>query len=455
MSEFLESRAEPDALSVGDFVRWNSSGGIARGQITRIIRDGSASVPGSSFTINGEPENPAALIALFRETDDGYEKTDTVVGHRFSTLTKIDDLRSVEDLGTVAELVDLRPPAFMRAAARLGLTRAESELSENGISESVFREAQAMALGNVTADKWVRIRDYVSGNRSVLELASPAAVTAQLLWGSAASQRHADRVLEVANDIIAKIEAANEGRAKGEALSKIETRIHATDFEIREDENGGMLFEGYAAVFNSPSEPLPFIEQIAPGAFRGSLKLRNDIKILWNHDTGSILGSTRAGTLSLTEDDRGLRVSAQLPNTSLGRDTAELLRRGDVDSMSFGFSVPKNGDSWSPDGTQRTLNQVRLHEVSIVAFPAYSATAGTATVRGLDKVAQRAEVDADQLADALLKIESGETMTVEEKSLISKVLDTLAPEVESKDEFDGQAWLNLKKKKLENLIQKV
>jgi HK97 family phage prohead protease len=184
------------------------------------------------------------------------------------------------------------------------------------------------------------------------------------------------------------------------------------------------------------------------------LRQRNDIKILWNHDTGSILGSTRAGTLSLTEDDRGLRVSAQLPNTTLGRDTAELLRRGDVNAMSFGFSVPKNGDSWNTDGTERTLNQVRLHEVSIVAFPAYTATAGTATVRGLDKIAKRAEVDADQLSDALLKIESGETMTLEEKSLITKVLDTLAPEVESQDEFDGQAWLQLKKKKLETLISK-
>jgi hypothetical protein len=89
-----------------------------------------------------------------------------------------------------------------------------------------------------------------------------------------------------------------------------------------------------------------------------------------------------------------------------------------------------------------------------VAFPAYSATSGTATVRGLDKIAERADVDADQLSDALLKIESGESMTIEEKSLITKVLDTLAPETDSQDEFDGQAWLQLKKKKLETLISK-
>lgn len=458
----LEQRAAPDALSVGDFIRWNSSGGIARGRITSIERDGRVSVPDTDFEIIGEPDNPAALIRIYRESDDGWEETDTVVGHRFSTLTKIDSLRSLEE-PEVRE-VNLTPPAYMRAAARQGLKYHSEGYSGDGLKDATVREARAMANGSVTADKWVRISAWIA--RHLVDLDSPAAspsnddspspgVVAHLVWGSGPSKRAAQRVLDYAEGVVARIEEENQGRAKGQALSKIETRVHSTDFELREDESGGMLFEGYAAVFNSASEPLPFIERIAPGAFRGSLKQRNDIKILWNHDTGSILGSTRAGTLDLIEDDRGLKVRAQLPNTTLGRDTAELLRRGDVNAMSFGFSVPKNGDSWNNDGTERTLNQVRLHEVSIVAFPAYTATAGTATVRGLDKVAERAEVDADQLADALLKIESGETMTIEEKSLITKVLDTLAPETsEPADEFDGQAWLNLKKKKLETLISK-
>lgn len=461
-------RAEPDELAVGDFVRWNSSGGVAQGRITRIVRDGEINVPGADFTVKGEPENPAALIRIYREGEDGWAATDSLVGHRFSTLRKIADLRLIAEIDEVAEIdlrqVNLTPPAFMRAAARQGLKYHSEGYSGDGLQDATVREARAMANGSVTADKWVRIRAWIA--RHLVDLDSPAAnpsnedypsagVVAHLLWGSGPSKRAARRALDYADGVVTRIEAENEGRAKGEALSKIETRTQTVDFEIREDETGGMLFEGYAAVFNSPSEPLPFIERIAPGAFRGSLKHRNDIKILWNHDTGSILGSTRAGTLELVEDSRGLKVRAQLPNTTLGRDTAELLRRGDVNAMSFGFSVPKNGDSWNNDGTERTLTQVRLHEVSIVAFPAYTATAGTATVRGLDKVAQRAEVDADQLADALLKIESGQTMTIEEKSLITKVLDTLAPEAgESADAFDGQAWLNLKKKKLETLISK-
>jgi HK97 family phage major capsid protein/HK97 family phage prohead protease len=88
-------RAEPDALSVGDYVRWNASGGTARGQIDRIVRDGTINVPDSSFEITGTEDDPAALITVFRENDGEYESTDVQVGHKFSTLTKIDSLRSV------------------------------------------------------------------------------------------------------------------------------------------------------------------------------------------------------------------------------------------------------------------------------------------------------------------------------------------------------------------------
>ena len=87
-----EQRAEPDELKVGDFVRWNSSGGTARGKIDRIVRDGSIDVPDSSFTITGTPDDPAALITLYREG----EATDRKVGHKFSTLTKIAAIRSVD-----------------------------------------------------------------------------------------------------------------------------------------------------------------------------------------------------------------------------------------------------------------------------------------------------------------------------------------------------------------------
>jgi hypothetical protein len=469
-----ENRAAPGTLKVGDYVSWNSSGGTARGEIQEIVEDGTINVPDSGVTINGIPNDPAALIQVYRRVRDGWEDTDVYVGHKFSTLTKIDPLQEpsdepddMDDDDREIRQVNLAPPAYMRAAARQGLRYVEEGYGGDGLVDRTIREARAMAAGNVTADKWVRIRAWIA--RHLVDLDSPAArpsspdypsagVVAHLLWGSGPSKRSAQRALAYAEGVVSRIEAENEGRAKGEALSKIETRVNNTTFEVRE-ESEGMRFSGYAAVFNSPSEPLPFIEQIAPGAFNHSLKrARNDIKFLWNHDTGEILGSTRAGTLKLEEDKYGLRVEGILPNTTRGRDVAELLRRGDVDAMSFGFSVPSGGDSWSNDGSQRTLHSVRLHEVSLVAMPAYSATAGTVGVRGIDLVAKRADIDPDALADAMLKMEEGKDLSEEESSILSKAIESLTPrseEVEEETSEDAKGMLELKKKKLQLLLDRI
>jgi HK97 family phage prohead protease len=264
--------------------------------------------------------------------------------------------------------------------------------------------------------------------------------------------------MEYAQGVVGRLEEENRASIsqESEQMAKIEKRTNEVTFELRAVENGdGMTFTGYAAVFNSPSEPLPFIERIAPGAFKRSLKARNDIKLLWNHDTGAVLGSTRAGTLKLEEDNYGLRVTAVLPETTLGRDVRTLVQRGDVSAMSFGFSVPANGDSWNSDGTERTLRSVRIHEVSIVAFPAYSQTAGTAAVRSYDAVAKRAEVDADQLADAMLAIEDGKDLSLEQSELLTTVIQRLTPQekAEVEDNSEELTALELKKMKL-NLLMK-
>ena len=80
-------------VKTGDSVSWNSSGATAKGKITKIIRDGSENIPGSSFKITGSPEDPGALIRVYRPDADGkYKPTDTIVGHKVSTLNKIADL---------------------------------------------------------------------------------------------------------------------------------------------------------------------------------------------------------------------------------------------------------------------------------------------------------------------------------------------------------------------------
>ena len=88
-------RAAPGELSEGDFVQWDSSGGTARGRIEHVMREGTLGVPDTEFSIDASAEDPAALIRIYRESDEGWEATETLVGHKFSTLTKIAALRSL------------------------------------------------------------------------------------------------------------------------------------------------------------------------------------------------------------------------------------------------------------------------------------------------------------------------------------------------------------------------
>lgn len=152
---------------------------------------------------------------------------------------------------------------------------------------------------------------------------------------------------------------------------------------IGQAEGDGNTLRGYAATFGTFTEPMrdpnvskaPFIETIRRGAFSRTLKDSPDVRFLWNHNTDAILGRTKSGTLKVWEDDTGLGFELALPDTGVGRDVRELVRRGDVDGCSFGFFVV--GDEMEQRSGQphlRTLTDVALFEVSITPFPAYSAT---------------------------------------------------------------------------------
>ena len=448
-------RAKPTELEIGDYVSWNTSGGRARGEIVDIERDGTINVPNSTFSITGTPDDPAALIQVYQRVEGGWEDTDVFVGHKFSTLTKIDELpepMDEEDDDRAKRQVNLDPPAYFRASARRGLQWYSEGLGGDGLVDRTIREAREMAAGNVSADKWVRIAAWIA--RHIGDLDSPDAdpqsenfpspgVVAMALWGGGTTRRTAQRAQAYAEGVVTRLEAEGE-----RSIMKHETRNFEADFELRA-EGDGMTFVGYAAKFNSPSEDLGgFIETIEPGAFRKSLRSRNDVKLLVNHDTGRVLASSRAGTMKLFEDEVGLRVEASLPNTTDGRDMAELLKRGDLNKMSFGFSVMK--DSWNSDMTQRTLKSVKLFETSIVAFPAYAET--EAMVRSLDKAATRANVDADELADAVLKLEEGADLSEQEAELITKVVHSLAPQQVKEEEQVN--LLELKRKQLDLLLKK-
>jgi HK97 family phage prohead protease len=189
----------------------------------------------------------------------------------------------------------------------------------------------------------------------------------------------------------------------------LEFRTIGTD--LTPDESG-FRFEGYAAVFNTESRGLDFTEVIQPGAFTRSLTAATrgewEIKAYQDHDPKMFLGSTRTGTLKLTEDKLGLKVDLALnKDVSYARDLAANIRRdGAGAGMSFGFTTPRMGDSWSADGSKRELKSVKLHEVSVIVggTPAYESTVGLASVRS---VARATKLDPDEVRLALSGLISG------------------------------------------------
>lgn len=152
----------------------------------------------------------------------------------------------------------------------------------------------------------------------------------------------------------------------------IELRTVAAAPKVRAADSGRVA-AGYAAMFDSPADIGGWwVERIAPGAFASTLN--GDVRALVDHDHGRVIGRTTAGTLRLNEDATGLAVEIDLPDTTDGRDIGTLLERGDVTGMSFGFRVTKEEWDETVEPPVRTIMAVDLHEVSIVAFPAYEAT---------------------------------------------------------------------------------
>ena len=138
--------------------------------------------------------------------------------------------------------------------------------------------------------------------------------------------------------------------------------------------DGSLKIGGYAATFGNEATGLNFREVIAQGAFTRTLKSDNPVFLLINHDTDSLpLASTQSGTMSLREDNVGLYMEATLdPKNPRAAELASALERGDVDKMSFAFTVAPDGDTRS-EGL-RTLTDLDLYEVSVVTWPAYDAT---------------------------------------------------------------------------------
>jgi uncharacterized protein len=199
--------------------------------------------------------------------------------------------------------------------------------------------------------------------------------------------------------------------APGISLDGIERRSIPV-VELRADEPGegeAPKITGYASVFNKLSEPIMglFRERVEPGAFAPVLSRNPDVRALFNHSPDYVLGRSKAGTLRMEEDQKGLKVEIDPPDTQFARDLMVSIRRGDISGMSIGFTV--KSDQW--DGldsegkklpTRTVLEFGDLYDVSVVTNPAFPATTVSARslVDGMTALAECDGLTADDLARA-------------------------------------------------------
>jgi HK97 family phage prohead protease len=296
-------------------------------------------------------------------------------------------------------------PEFIKNNAQRGLDYLAEGFGGDGLTEGTKREAREMAAGRISDNKVRKMAPWFARHKADgqapknSDSSDPeypgAGLVAWLLWGGNAdfddaAQNWAQRQIDNLN---------NEDKARSK-MKKTERRTFTVrNIETRQADDGTMRMAGYAAVFNEPSVPLPFIEKIAPGAFRKTLSETPDVRLLVNHE-GLPMARTKNGTMRLYEDDKGLYFEAELANTQEARDLYTLVSRGDVDQMSFAFRVIRQ--KWNDDRTERSLTEVSLADgdVSIVTYPAYPATsveAREAIKRAIAEIKEGREVSGDSL----------------------------------------------------------
>src|ERR1700747_3249972 len=137
---------------------------------------------------------------------------------------------------------------------------------------------------------------------------------------------------------------------------QIERRAFFVDAELRASADGKKI-RGYAARYNSLSGPIPsgksgksFRERIAPGAFKRAVEGGQDVTMLVEHNPDKLLGRTASGTLQLRDTTTGLAFESDMPDTQLGHDTHEMIKRGDLNACSFGFALgDRSDDSWDEE----------------------------------------------------------------------------------------------------------
>jgi len=203
---------------------------------------------------------------------------------------------------------------------------------------------------------------------------------------------------------------------------QIVRRSFPVEIEIEERDGMPPMLIGHAAVFNVTSRNLGgYREIIKPGAFQRAINGSQDVVALFNHNENFPLGRSSAGTLTLREDEKGLAVSINPPDTTYARDLMVSMKRGDVRDMSFAFKPVTSKRTGDEIGAIIERHDVDLFDVSPVVFPAYPQT--DISVRSM---LMDAGIDFDGLSALIQKRSEGLPLEAEDRALVESSISTLS-----------------------------
>jgi HK97 family phage prohead protease len=203
------------------------------------------------------------------------------------------------------------------------------------------------------------------------------------------------------------------------------------NLNIRSTEKEGKKYIEGIIPYDSKSVPMwGTTEIIDRTAFSKTLKDKAEVRAFWNHNDNYVLGNTKSETLNLEDSEDGLICRCELPNTSYANDLFEIVSRGDVRTMSFGFFPVKWEDT--ENGKLRTLKEVKLNEVSYgVTYAAYPETNSQTYLRGF----KRMKIDIESVDEILEK----EELTEEDVTVLQEVVDGLTKLIKEKSPKKDEA----------------
>ena len=341
-------------------------------------------------TVKQEPDGTYTTIGCHTTKQDAVDQM--VVVSLSEGIDPLGQVDTPEQASIELRAPSLVAPSFMAVSAERGLRLHEQGLSGDGLMPATVADARRMANGEaLSEDKWRKIPAWIARHIGDLDAVQgdeiTAGLVAMLLWGGGSTKTSARRAQEYAERIVAQLDADSRTSDSSSVMLATtmtdlieerwcvtgadEKRIAYTTLDLRQADNGTTLY-GYAALFDSPSEPMPFIEYVKRGAFSKTLNDGADVRLLIDHE-GVPLARTKSGTMRLMEDERGLAVEADLdPMNPDAARVISAMKRGDLSQMSFAFRTIQ--DKFSDDRMVRELREVQLYDVSVVTFPAYEQT---------------------------------------------------------------------------------